>query len=202
MFDFPIHTNEAISRASSRGSTYSDSSRKSMHQVKSTRSQIGNSPLTSKEYGIAKNNLSEHKEYSHTVADVYKQGPAPSERMKKFNSSQPPVTHHNGSHSSMIDEYKNLNSFNQAQSSQNDQHPKNVTHNLRLLKTKMRLNSATSNESVEPYVNVTAMNGSERAKRNPDAAFRNSSGNVVNSSYDDPSSALVSCNSNFSQNIL
>lgn len=192
MFDFPIHTNEVMSRASSRGSTYSDSSRRSKAQVKSTRSQIGNSPLTSKEYGINMNGISDHKEYSHTVADTYKQGPAPSERMKKFNSSQPPVIHHKGPHNSMIDEYRNMNSMNQQHSFPNDQPVKSVSHNLRLLKTKMRLNSAASNESSEPYVNVTAMNGSERANRNPDAVFRNSSGNIANSSYDDPSSALVS----------
>lgn len=181
IFDFPIHSNEVLSRASSRGSQVSDSSKRSHHNVKSTRSRIGDSPLTSKEFDFPKNIISSNKDYGGlTVADSYKNGPTPSERMKKFNQSQVPMANHS-SNNSMIHEY------NISQSpGLNGEKPKDVTQNLRLLKNKIRLGSATSNES-EPYVNNPRPSHSNR---NTDIKVRRAN-NPMNS-YEDQSDSIVS----------
>lgn len=55
----------------------------------------------------------------------------------------------------------------------------NLTQNLRLLKTKMRLGSANSIES-EPYSNKNEYGG------------RNSNKHIAAASFDEPTSALVS----------
>jgi hypothetical protein len=109
MFDFPIHTNEVLSRASSRGSTFSDSSKRPKHNT--TRSRIGDSPLTSKEFDLPKDAAPLNKEYSHTVADNYKIGPTPSERMRKFNSGQVPKLHSYDGQHSLIEDYNNLSTM-------------------------------------------------------------------------------------------
>ena len=148
-----------MSRASSRGSQFSDGSRRSKQNAKSTRSRIGDSPLTAKEFDIPSNPM-HSRDYGNTVADSYKNGPAPSERMKKFNSSQAPLINPSNS---MINEYNNLASTDMSQRINSE--PKNVTQNLRLLKTKMRLGSATSTES-EPYVNIPVKNQGGRNNGN------------------------------------
>ena len=109
MFDFPIHTNEVLSRASSRGSTFSESSKRPKHNT--TRSRIGDSPLTSKEFDLPKDAAPLNKEYSQTVADNYKVGPTPSERMRKFNSGQVPKIHSYGGQHSLIDDYNNFSTM-------------------------------------------------------------------------------------------
>jgi hypothetical protein len=67
--------------------------------------------------------------------------------------------------------------------------PNNVAQNLRLLKSKIRLGSATSHAS-EPYVNVTVKNPQKVDTQSSEGIFRNSAGNIANSSYED--SAFVS----------
>lgn len=184
IFDFPIHTSEVLSRASSRGSQVSDSSRRSHHNAKSTRSRIGDSPLTSKEFDFPKNIISNNKDYGGlTVADSYKHGPAPSERMKKFNQSQVPMVNHS-TNNSMNHEY-NLSQISQSPSL-NSEKPKDVTQNLRLLKNKIRLGSATSNES-EPYVNNPRPSHSNR---NTDIKVRRPNNPPMNS-YEDQSDTYV-----------
>jgi hypothetical protein len=178
IFDFPIHTNEVLSRGNSRGSQFSDSSRKSdNNNTKSTRSRIGDSPLTSKEFDFPKSIMSSNKDYGGlTVADSYKYGPAPSERMKKFNKSQVPI----------VNQYNN-SQITQSQSLSIDK-PKDVTQNLRLLKNKIRLGSANSDES-EPYLNNPKTNPSNRLT---DVRVRKSNNNPMLSSYDDRNDSTAS----------
>lgn len=187
IFEFPIHTNEVMNRGSLRGTGFSTSSRESKRSTKSTRSRIGDSPLTNKEFDFIKS-----KETSNTVADNYRHGPAPSERMKKFNMSQVPMAEHKASNSSIVNDYSSPNDLHTTHSFKSDQPPKGVTQNLRLLKTKMRLNSAASNES-EPYVNINSRDPPPRlSNMNPEFGGRNFNGNLGAASFDDPSSALVS----------
>lgn len=95
-FEFPINSNESRRRASSRGSNFSESSRRSAINGKSTRSRIGASPLTYKGFqNKSKISNTEKDPEGRTVADNYKHGPPPSERMIKFNSSQVPLTKNN-----------------------------------------------------------------------------------------------------------
>jgi hypothetical protein len=125
-----------------------------------------------------------NRDYGNTVADSYKNGPAPSERMKKFNSSQAPLINPSNS---MINEYNNLASTDMSQRMNSE--PKNVTQNLRLLKTKMRLGSATSTES-EPYVNIPMKNQGGRNNANNDMQFRKSSNNPVMNSFENGNNSM------------
>ena len=185
IFDFPIHTSEVLSRASSRGSQISESSRKSNGNAKSTRSRIGDSPLTSKEFDFPKNIISSNKDYGGlTVADSYKHGPAPSERMKKFNQGQVPLVNHNSSNSLPND----YDTTQISGSPSIKEKPKDVTQNLRLLKNKIRLGSATSNDS-EPYSNSQRPN---QGNRNTDIKVRKLNHNPMMNSYENQNDSIVS----------
>lgn len=188
MFDFPINKHEIMSRASSRESNYSNSSQRQKLNSKSTRSKIGDSPLTSKEFAI--NKISTNgAEYANTFADNYKNGTKPSERMKKFSSI--PVA--------MLDDYNNSSYGLQENHVVGNQDPnaypgdgnKNITQNLRLLKTKMRLGSATSNDQ-EVYTNPVHENRPLKATRNSEMLARNSSKTVLQNSYENQNNSIVS----------
>lgn len=171
MFDFPNHKSSIISRVSSRGSNASDFSRNTdKKSIYSVRSKIGESPLTNKEFAI--NNISQdRRENANTFADNYKNGLKPSERMKKFDASQPPLINAGVTNNSMVDSYGSGG---------------HVTQNLRLLKTKMRVTSASSDGS-DPYSNGPSANST----RPTGDAFRNSSSNILQSSYDQNNGPLV-----------
>ena len=165
IFHFPYHANEVRSRASSRESGISNSSQRPNHQERSGRSKIGDSPLTSKEFSINKISAKGIENFG-TFADNYKNGLNPSERMRKFNLNQPQILDKSNDKSNlMIKEYnKNSMSLNNniseiaREPSYNPDQPKPIiTQNLRLLKTKMRLSSASSNES-EAYTQNSKYN--------------------------------------------
>ena len=165
IFYFPYNANEVKSRASSRESGISNSSQRPSHHAKSGRSKIGDSPLTSKEFSINKISA-KGVDNLGTFADNYKNGLNPSERMRKFNSSQlkSPEKLDDKNYQMFQDYNRNSNSLNKnlsenerEQNLNSDQSKSNITQNLRLLKTKMRLGSATSNES-EAYTQNSKYN--------------------------------------------
>jgi len=94
--------------------------------------------------------------------------------MKKFNSSQPPLINPNEVNNSMAEEY---------------QPTPNITQNLRLLKTKMRLNSASSQDA-ETYSNISQTNV-VKGKTNNENMFRNSSNSLLPSAYEDNNHLLI-----------
>ena len=148
MFDFPIHTNQIRSRGSSRQSNASGPVRRGGNNSKSYRTQIGASPLTSKELDFGSRRSQERKEYTNTFADNYKNGLKPSERMKKFNASQVPLLNSQQSYTAADEEYNRVKA-------------QGITQNLRLLKTKMRLSSATS-QDVDVYSNMSDVGNGNR----------------------------------------
>lgn len=187
MFDFPIHTSEVMNRASSRESNFSESSRSANVKTKTTRSRIGDSPLTSKEFNF--NDVSpppNNIQYpENTVGDNYRNGLKPSERMKKFSSGhEPGINDQYVHHHSMVDEYNNLGSARNETETKGSTPSKNVTQNLRLLKNKMRLGSANSNSS-EPYTNTVVRNHApSSASKTRDRPIRGVQVNDPNSSYE------------------
>lgn len=155
IFHFPYHTSEAQSRASSRESNKSNSSQRPSLNVKNGRSKIGDSPLTSKEFSINKITAKGVDNFG-TFADNHKNGLNPSERMRKFNANQMAFPDSlNDKPSLMLRDYSknsealnNYSDVNGREAEFNSDQPKpGLSQNLRLLKTKMRLSSATSNES-------------------------------------------------------
>ena len=120
-----------------------------------TRSKIGDSPLTSKEFSINKISAKGVENFG-TFADNYKNGLNPSERMRKFNSNKISLPNSLEERSSlMIRDYNKNSEFlnknldvNGREAGFDSVQPKaGINQNLRLLKTKIRLSSATSNES-------------------------------------------------------
>lgn len=151
-----------------------------MSNEKTKRSRIGNSPLTYKGFDYEKGR-EQRDGNGITVADNYKHGPTPSERMKKFNGSQPPLVKNVGGsmHSS---EY---NSFSMPINNSVDiEKPKDMTQNLRLLKDKIRVGSAGSDDS-EPYKNIK-MNNNTRGynQRNSNLKIKNPNNRIMNSFED------------------
>ncbi len=117
--------------------------------------------------------------------------------MKNFNQSQVPLIQNSDKKSSaMIGEY-NTNSYglnggtyaNSLDAHYNPDSSKGINHNLRLLKTKMRLNSATSNES-EIYFDNSKQNELIQNNRNSEI-IENKSGNFASSDYE-PNNIAVS----------
>ena len=187
VFEFPIHSNESRSRASSRGSTFSESSRRS---GKSTRSKIGNSPLTFKGFETKKNVSSIDKDYGgFTVADNYKHGPTPSERMMKFNSSPVPLAKNNKGPDFSSD-YNNIPANKSQFSATSSEKPKDVTQNLRLLKNKIRVGSASSHDS-EPYKNIPVENSSNNYPKRNENIFRKNVSNPMMNSFEDSNGQRV-----------
>lgn len=174
MFDFPIHKTAVISRASSRESDGTNISKNTddKRAMRSMRSKIGDSPLTSKEFALNKAISQDRRESSNTFADNYRNGLKPSERMKKFNTSQPPLINGGTAHHSMIEDYTSG--------------APNVSHNLRLLKNKMRVNSASS-EGADPYSNMEI----PQKQLFADNGLRNSSNSIVVSKTNDTTAPLV-----------
>ena len=197
MFDFPVHKTEVMSRASSRESHNSGRPGRPRNNIKSDRNKIGDSPLVSKEIVMNKINSNDLRENTSTFADNYKDGTKPSERMKKFNNSQPTMLKSHEGNNSMIEEYNNLygvnnkNQVNNVNNNRNNQQSKNVSQNLRLLKTKMRLGSANSNDS-EPYTNVSRKDIPQNPNNTSDNMYNNSSGKLKNSNNRNSNSLLVS----------
>ena len=184
VFNFPYHKIEVNSRASSRESSLSNVSQRKELNQKGARSRIGDSQVTSKEFSVDRIH-SNGINNSNTFADYYSSGLKPSERMKNFNQSQVPLIQNNDKKSSaMIGEY-NTNSYglnvgtyaNNLDAHYNPDSSKGINQNLRLLKTKMRLNSATSNES-EIYFDNSKQNGFIQYNRNSEI-IENKSGNFV-----------------------
>ena len=192
IFEFPALSNGSRRNMSSRGSNFSDGSRRNMSNEKPKRSRIGDSPLTYKGFEYQKGRDGGDTS-GLTVADNYKHGPTPSERMKKFNGSQPPLVKNIGGsmHSS---EYNNFSM--PINTTQDIEKPKDMTQNLRLLKDKIRVGSAGSDDS-EPYSNIKVGNNSRGyANRNLNLKIKNSENRVMNSFEDHNSDNVPKfCNS-------
>ena len=180
VFEYPINTAESRSRMSSRGSNFSESSRRSEHKAKSTRSRIGDSPLTYKGFVDQNKVQSTAKDYGNlTVADNYKHGPTPSERMKKFNTSQVPLVKSSKRVNPGAHDYSNSGVLNNSNGM--ERKPQDLTNNLRLLKNKIRTGSASSNGS-DPYTNIKI--ASKESDRTQEFNFRKTPNNSRMNSFE------------------
>lgn len=185
-----------MNRGSSRESDLSSSSSKQKFNSNNIKHKIGDLQLKSN-FSNEKFDSS-HLKGGNTFIENYSNGIKPSERMKSFNQSQIPLVENLDAKAPPIMGEYNTNSHsinnplaNGYDATYNPDKSKYITQNLRLLKTKMSMSSAASNDS-DGFLNNMMANGQLQVDKTPQSLARGPSGNMTSNDYDPQTLSMVS----------